>query len=69
MESTSARMNRIARNEMMLSDYTPLSKTLKQIDAVTPADISKLVNRIFLHDQLALSALGPVDKDDLKDVL
>ena len=69
MESTSSRMNRLARNELMLQTYAPLKKTLKDIDKVTAADIQSLSKRIFDRSQLALAVLGPADKDDINDVL
>lgn len=69
MESTSARMNRLARNEIMLNQYNPMKKTLKQIDNVTSSDIMKFANKIFLHDLSTLTVLGPADKKSLKNLL
>lgn len=69
MESTSSRMNRMARNEIMTGTYNPLSKTLKDIDKITTTDISDLVNRIFDNSKLALAVLGPVNKKMLNDII
>ena len=69
MESTSSRMNRMARNEIMLGTYTPLKDTLKAIDKVTANDVLDISRRLFDRSRLALAVLGPADKDDLKDVL
>lgn len=69
MESTSSRMNRLARNEIMLGTYNPLKKTLKEIDRITTSDILSLSNSLFDRSKLALAVLGPVGKDDLKNVI
>ncbi len=69
MESTSSRMNRLARNEIMLGIYNPLKKTLKDIDRITTSDILSLSNSLFDRSKLALAVLGPVGKDDLKNVI
>ena len=69
MESTSSRMNRLARNEIMLGTYNPLKKTLKSIDRITTSDILALSNSLFDRSKLALAVLGPVGKDDLKNVI
>ena len=69
MESTSSRMNRLARNEIMLGTYNPLKKTLKDIDRITTSDILTLSNSLFDRSKLALAVLGPVEKDDLSNVV
>ncbi len=69
MESTSARMNRLARNEIMLGTYNPMRKTLKDIDKITTSDILALSNSLFDRSKLALAVLGPVGKDDLNNVI
>ncbi len=69
MESTSARMNRLARNEIMLNQYNPMKNTLKQIDKVTSSDIMEFANKIFIHDLSTLAVLGPADEKSLKNLL
>ncbi len=62
MESTSSRMSRLARHELILGEYRPLSVTLKEIDALKPAMLQALAERLF-HDKLmTLATLGPADK-------
>jgi predicted Zn-dependent peptidase len=61
MESTSSRMSRLARHELILGDYRPLSVTLKEIDALKPSMLQALAERLF-HDKLmTLATLGPAD--------
>lgn len=69
MESTSSRMNRLGRNEIMLGQYNPLKKTLRAIDKVTATDISDLVNDLFDHNRAAMAVLGPVSKKELGTAL
>lgn len=68
LESTSSRMNRIARLELMLGLYQPLSRTLKEIDKVSSADIQSLANDIFDEKRLTIAVLGPVDSSALSKV-
>ena len=68
MESTSSRMNRLARNELMAGTYTTLRKTLNDIDKVTAADIADLVQRIADMDRAALAVLGPVSKKHVNGI-
>ncbi|MBD3401616.1 insulinase family protein [candidate division GN15 bacterium] len=69
LESTYTRMSRIARLELMYGRYVTLQDTLKAIDEVTASDVLKQANRVFDEDQMAVSVLGPVKKNVLKDVL
>jgi predicted Zn-dependent peptidase len=69
MESTSARMNRMARNELMLNQYNPMKRTLKQIDKVKSSDIMEFANKIFIHDLSTLAVLGSADEKSLKNLI
>lgn len=69
MESTSSRMNRLARSEIMIGRYLTLRQTLSQIDKITASDIMELANRIFDPDQIATAVLGPADKKVIEDVV
>lgn len=68
LESTSSRMNRIARLELMLGIYQPLSMTLKEIDKVTSADLVELARELFDERRLAVAVLGPVEASALANV-
>ncbi|NOY88098.1 MAG: insulinase family protein [FCB group bacterium] len=69
MESTSGRMSRLARSELMLGKYLSLKETLKQIDKVSSSGILKLANQYFDNSQLALAVLGPANANMLKNVV
>jgi len=69
MESTSARMNRLGRQELMYSEYHKIEKVLKEIDRVKARDILELANRIIDTSQLAIAVLGPAKINDLRHVI
>ncbi|MFQ5498693.1 MAG: M16 family metallopeptidase [Candidatus Zixiibacteriota bacterium] len=61
-ESTSARMSRLARHELMLGEYQTLEDTIRDIDRITPSDFLELSNLFFNESEMALAILGPVDR-------
>lgn len=61
LESTSSRMNRLGKNELMLGKHHTLDEILNMIDAVSQADIRTLVNRLF-SQPFALAMVGKSDK-------
>ncbi len=69
MESTSSRMNRLARQECYLGSFAPFDQTLAEIDRLTPSDILEFANYAFDRSQLAVTTLGPVDRKALRNVI
>jgi predicted Zn-dependent peptidase len=69
MESTSSRMNRLARLELMLQDYEPHRQTLKGVDKITSSEILAAANRIFDNSSVTIAVLGPVEKKALDNIL
>lgn len=69
MESTSARMNRLARQELLLGNYHSVDETIKDIDALTPSEILELSNRMFDMSQVAVAVKGPAKKEVLENAL
>ncbi len=69
MESSSNRMNRIARFELMLGRYLTYKESLKEVERVTPARVSELANRIFDDSRLAITVLGPSEPNVFSDVV
>jgi len=68
LESTSARMNRLARHEFGYNTTISIEETLQKIDSVTVEDIEKASNEIFSADQMALAILGPVEDVILDEI-
>ncbi|MCX8109710.1 MAG: insulinase family protein [Syntrophorhabdaceae bacterium] len=62
LESSEARMGRLAKNEIYFGDYIPLKDTLREIDRIEKRDVNELVEMIF-HDMnsISLTVLGKAD--------
>jgi predicted Zn-dependent peptidase len=69
MESTSARMNRLARQELMLGEYRSVDDTLKEIEILSTGDLLKLANRVFDTSKAAVAVKGPGDQKALENAL
>ncbi|WP_240644320.1 M16 family metallopeptidase [Paenibacillus paeoniae] len=65
LESTSSRMNRIGKNELMLGQHYTLDELLKRIDHVTMEDIQD-VTRKLLAVPFAVAMVGSSDKEAAK---
>ncbi|HUV30489.1 MAG TPA: pitrilysin family protein [Acidobacteriota bacterium] len=63
LESTSARMSRLARQELVGSGYRPLKQLLREIDRVSSSDILDAANRILDENRMAVAVLGPADEN------
>ncbi|GGG11977.1 M16 family metallopeptidase [Paenibacillus abyssi] len=61
LESTSSRMNRIGKNELMLGRHYTLDEMLERIDNVTIEDIQDITKRM-LSVPFAVSMVGSSDK-------
>lgn len=59
MESTSNRMNRLARNELFLNEYLPIEKTIAEIEKVQEKQIHQIANELFSTDRICLALIGP----------
>lgn len=69
MESTSARMNRLARQELVLGEYRSVDDTIKEIEKLTAGDLLRMANRIFDISKVAVAVKGPGDKKALENAL
>ena len=65
LESTSSRMNRLARQEMRFGAFLSMDEMLRAIEAVPPDQVEAMIHRVLDEGQLALLALGPVKRDSL----
>ncbi|AJY76616.1 M16 family metallopeptidase [Paenibacillus beijingensis] len=61
LESTSSRMNRIGKNELMLGRHYTLDEMIERIEAVTMADITDITSRM-LAVPFATAMVGSTDK-------
>ncbi|MFQ5897712.1 MAG: M16 family metallopeptidase [Candidatus Methylomirabilia bacterium] len=61
LESTSSRMNRLARQEIYFGSFFSVDQVLAAIDEVREEEEQALVHRLLDEDQLCLLTLGPLD--------
>ncbi|MBK7141386.1 MAG: insulinase family protein [bacterium] len=64
-ESTNSRMNRLARQELLIGGYQPLTDMVTEIEAVSAKRLQDLANRIFDESRAVAAVLGPVPKGAL----
>jgi predicted Zn-dependent peptidase len=61
LESSSSRMNRLAKQELRFGSFISMDEMLAAIDSVRPEHVEALIHSVLDEDQLALVTLGPVD--------
>ena len=71
LESSSARVSALARQEIIHGRRITTEETIAKIEAATPDDLQRVARRFFTSESLALGALGNlngfrVDRDRLK---
>jgi len=64
-ESTSSRMNRLAKQELRFASFHSMDAMLAAIDRVRPEEVEVLIQKILDEDQLAFLTLGPVERRNL----
>ncbi len=70
LESTSTRMNRMARSELIYGRVPDTDEIISAYDAVTSDDILRLANEMLRHDKLSFSAVGRVKSEaEYRDML
>ncbi|HSB08470.1 MAG TPA: pitrilysin family protein [Blastocatellia bacterium] len=66
LESTSARMSNLARQEIFFGRQSTLDEILERIDQVTREDVLRVAGSIFHDEELAITALGQLGSLDLE---
>ncbi len=69
LESTSSRMNNIARQEMYFGRYISSEEIIESVEKVKMKDIKAVSERLLKKDLFAITAYGPLQKDVLEGVL
>ncbi|MBM4128953.1 MAG: insulinase family protein [Nitrospira sp.] len=69
LESTSSRMNNIARQEIYYGRYYSPKEVMKEIDAITLDYLKNLADRLVKRDGFSLTVYGPVYEKDLKGII
>jgi predicted Zn-dependent peptidase len=65
LETSSSRMHRIGRSELTLGEVPTVDELVAAVDAVTPDDVSRVIDRVLATDDRVLSVVGPIDPEDL----
>ncbi|PWB72857.1 peptidase M16 [candidate division GN15 bacterium] len=68
-ESPNGRMNRLARQELMMDRFQTIQEMIHEIEQVSASGICEMANRIFDESRIAVTVLGPVDKGALSEVI
>jgi predicted Zn-dependent peptidase len=58
LESSTARMSNLARQEMYFAHFIDFDEIIRKIEAVTAEDLIDLANTFFRSDSIALTVLG-----------
>jgi predicted Zn-dependent peptidase len=65
LESTSSRMNRLAKQEMHFGSFFTIDSMLAAIDNVRVDDVQALISDLLDEERLALVTLGPLGRRNL----
>jgi len=63
LESTSSRMNRLAKMEVYLQKHFTLDDTLNEIAKVSQEDVLNIANELFVSDRIYTTILKPQSQD------
>ncbi len=66
LESTSARMSNLARQEIFFGRQFTLDEILERINRVTTSDVRRVAGEIFSSNELAITAVGQLSSLDLE---
>jgi len=69
LESTSNRMQSIARQEIYYRRYFTQDEILREVEAVTMHDVRNLARRLINDAGMSMAVLGPVNEHDFTGVL
>ncbi len=66
MENTYNRMSQLAKQEMYLGRRYTLDEIIAEIEKVDAEQVNRLVHELFGSEEIAMSALGPIEKAELQ---
>ena len=69
LESTSSRMNNIARQEIYYGRYYSPKEIIQEIESITLGSIKDLVDKLIHKEYISLTVYGPVNEEDVKGIL
>jgi predicted Zn-dependent peptidase len=66
LESSSARMSNLARQEMYFQHFFTVDEVLDRLDAVTASQVQTMAQKLFISERIAVTLLGRLDGLKLK---
>lgn len=67
LESSDARMGRVAKNEIYFGGYIPLKETLREIGMIKKVEVDEIARHILRSaEDITVAALGPVTKKEVE---
>ena len=58
LESSTARMSSLARQEMYFDRFYSMDELIEKIESVTAEEVKQLANEFFLSESIAVTVLG-----------
>lgn len=69
LESSEARMGRLAKNEIYFGRYIPLKSTLQEIERIKKSELEEVADMVCGEaSKMSLVVLGPVDEGKIKEL-
>ena len=67
LESSISRMHRIGSSELTLGEIPTLDEVVARVDAVGPADVARVVDRVIGRGDRTLAVVGPFEEADFQE--
>ena len=64
LETTSSRMRRLGRSELVEGEIPTLDEVIARIEAVTADDTRRVIERVFADTPRTLAVVGPHDESE-----
>ena len=68
LESSSSRMSRIGKMELMLGKYVTLDEVVTKIDNVSLEALQQMLQSLFNPETLCFTALGPITEEIANEI-
>jgi predicted Zn-dependent peptidase len=65
LEGSSSRMERLGRSELTSGEVLDIDELVARIDAVSPDDVARVIERVIDGAPRVLAAVGPIEASDL----
>jgi predicted Zn-dependent peptidase len=67
LESSASRMHRIGSNQLTLGEVPTLDEVVARVDAVGPADVARVIERVLGRRDRTLAVVGPFEESDFQE--